>query len=128
MNRRVFEYQGARGIPAIAEKVGIPKTTLKHRIHKLGMTLEEAIAVKGEKKVPAKHEYQGIRGLRAIAEAFGMSQKALENRVITKKMSIEEAISKPVKRHNGECFVEQRNIAADKERYLWNLALGIGGF
>ncbi|ELY1986550.1 hypothetical protein SL034_001573 [Vibrio harveyi] len=128
MTRKSHEYQGVRGIPAIAKAVGISEVTLKVRVHHKKMTIEEAVALgeAGEKKNPVKYEYQGLRGLINIAEAFGINAKTLENRVITKKMSIEEALNKPVIKHNGDCYLEQQNVEVDKTRALWNVALGMG--
>lgn len=127
MSNFCYEYQGAKGIKEIAEKVGIPITSLNHRIYKQGMTLEQAIAFGLPNKEDFKHVYKGIYGLRKIAESFGINQKTLEARVIQRGMSIEEAVSTPVRKMPKRRSKTQKIVKPENANKLWNLALGMGG-
>lgn len=141
MNASEHIYQGVRGLEKIAEKVGIPQSTLGYRLYKKGMSLEQAIA-EGLKhrKALTYHEYNGVSGLDNIAKMVGIKKATLKSR-IARGMSIEEAVSKPLdekKSHSngGGCRKPDSEKATAHKRYqpittpdllsdTWKLALGM---
>lgn len=131
MSKSVHVYQGVFGLPNIAKHVGIPISSLSHRIYQQGMTLEQAIAFGLPKKEDFKYVYKGIYGLRKIADAFGINQRTLENRVIQRGMSVEEALNTPVRKRSSNSTKRrsktQKLVKPENANKLWNLALGMGG-
>ena len=86
-------------LKAVAQYYNVPTPTLRHRIKKLGMTYEDAVAlpVKQLKTGPVKVEGKTYKSFAAAAKAYGKDPEATRNRM-KQGMSPEEAILTPNKR------------------------------
>ncbi|HIF6018602.1 TPA: hypothetical protein ACX3GV_000090 [Vibrio parahaemolyticus] len=123
MSKAVYVYQGVKGLPAISKHTGIHISTLRNRVNRENLTINQAVELGCPKYgVRTKHEYHGICGLKNIAVAHQFPYGTLMTRVIQMGMPIKEALEKPIRQQRSS-----KNMPVLKIDPLWALALGIGG-
>jgi len=86
-------------LEAVAQYYNVPTPTLRHRIKKLGMTYEDAVAlpVKQLKTGPVKLKGKTYNSFAAAAKAYGRDPESARGRM-KRGMSLEDAILTPNKR------------------------------
>jgi len=146
MSEVSYEYQGIHGLSAIARTVGISAGALYYRIHRTGMTMEEAVT-QGKTRLSqaqtvSKYEYQGVYGLKKISKLTGIKESTLHHRICVIGMTVEQAVAQgnkriPSRRRSipvtkaaaDRAHVSQRQYVAVKYPDLlsvhWKLALGM---
>lgn len=122
---RAYQWNGFVGIDAIAKAAGLKPNTLRTRMQRYKLTLEEAINYQPKSSINTEFQYKGLVGIKAIADAFGINMCTLRYRVMTTGMSIEEAIKASAIDPETKHQRTEMELEA-KEHDLWALALGRG--
>ena len=124
-----IEYQGVKGLQAIADYTGINFFTLHVRLYQSNLTIEQAVALGPSKQ--KSYQYQGVVGLPNIAKAVGMKATTLKAR-IKRGMTIEQAVEKPLLGSTPKPVKKTRTTKLQGIKYptelspIWKLALGMG--
>ncbi|MEZ8542926.1 hypothetical protein AB6C74_08780 [Vibrio splendidus] len=123
-----YEYQGCKGVKAIAEKFGINYSTLLKRLQR-GFDIEQAVTMPRCAQVAqVKYEHKGQQGMRAISKLVEISEATLYGR-LSEGMTSKEAIEMP-KQKTG-MSEEQRKAnqigikKPDAMSSSWAAALGV---
>ncbi|ARC92832.1 hypothetical protein B6A42_13215 [Vibrio coralliilyticus] len=132
---QAYEFNGVRGLSAIAKANGVPLGTLKGRIRK-GLTLEQAIRTGDLRELNAgqsEHEWNGAKGVREIAKKVGVSQQTIFNylkqgRTIDQAVACIKASKAKVVNARKPKRVSKKTVGIkfpDLMSPVWRLALGI---
>lgn len=130
-----YEYNGYRGLSAIAKAYQIPLGTLKGRINR-GLTLEEALSNKDFRDSNGGtpiYEWNGIRGISAIAKKVGISEMAIyvhlrKGEDITQAISSILATKAKVAKAKKAPRPKVQHVGIKKPDMMnntWRLALGV---
>ncbi|CDT98662.1 conserved hypothetical protein [Vibrio coralliirubri] len=121
------EYQGCKGVKAIAERFGVNYSTLLKRLQR-GFDIEQAVTMPRCAQVTqVKYAYKGLKGVRAISKSVGISEATLYGR-LSEGMTLKEAIEMPKKKTGmSEEHRKANQVGIKKPEALsshWALALG----
>ena len=102
MTRKLYTYNGkTQSIPDWAKELNINQGTLRDRLGKLHMSIEDAfsLSVTGEnsarQRAIKKHEYKGeYKTIREWSEVFGVEYEKLMKKMNDNKWTVEQALNK----------------------------------
>ncbi|MBU2898030.1 hypothetical protein [Vibrio hepatarius] len=130
-----YEYNGYRGLSAIANAHQIPLGTLKGRVRR-GLSIAEAICHRDLREFntgEAVYEWRGEKGIRAIAKKAGVSQMAIFSHLKHGK-DLDQAIESILKtkakviKNKKAPDVQEKHLGIKRPDMMsatWRLALGV---